>query len=151
MGVLHHTPDAAKAVDEIFRVLKPGGRLIVNVYHRNSLLYRFKLPLMSLVTRKPVQQLMNEVDGVGNPKGSVFSKGELRRLLKKFRDIDLFVGLLQGWMFFPKGGRLFPDRCYANLRNMEAGFYMRKEGSHNVQPLLDQEWVAVKMDSSRKC
>jgi len=127
MGVLHHTPDAAKAADEIFRVLKPGGRLIVMVYHRNSVLYRFKLPLMSLATGKPVQQLVNEVDGVGNPKGNVFSRDELRRLLKKFRDLDLFVGLLQGWMLFPKGARLFPDRL---LRKFEryGGWFLYAKG-----------------------
>src|SRR5213083_3412773 len=28
-GVLHHTPDIARAVSEIHRVLKPGGRAIV--------------------------------------------------------------------------------------------------------------------------
>ena len=38
MGVLHHTPDTPRAVEEVFRVLKPGGRLIVMFYHRNSAL-----------------------------------------------------------------------------------------------------------------
>jgi len=127
MGVLHHTPDPAKAADEIFRVLKPGGRLIVMVYHRNSLLYRFKLPLMSLVSRRPLQQLVNDVDGVGNPKGAVFSKDELRRLLKKFRDLELLVGLLQGWMLFPGAARLFPDRL---LRKFEryGGWFLYAKG-----------------------
>jgi len=36
-GVLHHSPDTARAVSEIHRVLKPGGRAAVMVYHRNSL------------------------------------------------------------------------------------------------------------------
>jgi len=127
MGVLHHTPNTAKAVDEIFRVLKSGGRLIVMVYHRNSALYRWKFPLMSLVTGKTIQQLVNEVDGVGNPKGSVFSKDELHCLLNKFIDLDLFVGLLQGWMLFPRGGRLFPDRW---LRKFEkfGGWFLYAKG-----------------------
>lgn len=127
MGVLHHTPNTAKAVDEIFRVLKSGGRLIVMVYHRNSALYRWKFPLMSLVTGKTIQQLLNEIDGVGNPKGSVFSKDELHCLLNKFIDLDLFVGLLQGWMLFPRGGRLFPDRW---LRKFEkfGGWFLYAKG-----------------------
>ena len=39
-GVLHHTPDIARAVSEIHRVLKPGGRAIVMLYHRDSYNYR---------------------------------------------------------------------------------------------------------------
>src|SRR5260221_7285712 len=39
-GVLHHTPDTARAVAEIHRVLKPGGRAIVMLYHRGSYNYR---------------------------------------------------------------------------------------------------------------
>jgi ubiquinone/menaquinone biosynthesis C-methylase UbiE len=39
-GVLHHTPDIARAVAEIHRVLKPGGRAIVMLYHRGSYNYR---------------------------------------------------------------------------------------------------------------
>src|SRR3954469_7162486 len=39
-GVLHHTPDIAAAVHEIHRVLKPGGRAVVMLYHRGSYNYR---------------------------------------------------------------------------------------------------------------
>ena len=39
-GVLHHTPDINAAVQEIHRVLRPGGRAIVMLYHRGSYNYR---------------------------------------------------------------------------------------------------------------
>jgi len=35
-GVIHHTPNAARVVHEIHRVLKPGGKAIVMVYAENS-------------------------------------------------------------------------------------------------------------------
>jgi SAM-dependent methyltransferase len=35
-GVLHHTPDTARAVREAIRVLRPGGRLCVMLYARHS-------------------------------------------------------------------------------------------------------------------
>ena len=38
-GVLHHIPEAAKAVAEIHRVLKPGGELLVMLYNRTSINY----------------------------------------------------------------------------------------------------------------
>ena len=36
-GVLHHTPDTMRAVSETRRVLRPGGRARVMIYHRRSL------------------------------------------------------------------------------------------------------------------
>jgi SAM-dependent methyltransferase len=38
-GVLHYIPDTARAVREIHRVLRPGGRCLVMLYHRSSLNY----------------------------------------------------------------------------------------------------------------
>jgi len=95
MGVLHHVPDTERAVAEIHRCLKPGGRLIVMLYHRDSIPYRLVMPLRSLFTGKSMQQLVNEVDGLGNPKGEVYSKKELKKLLVQFRDLEIFCGLLQ--------------------------------------------------------
>jgi len=45
-GVLHHTPDTARAVREIHRVLKPGGRAIVMLYHRGSYNYRIGIRVL---------------------------------------------------------------------------------------------------------
>jgi SAM-dependent methyltransferase len=36
-GVLHHTPDIEKAVAEVHRVLRPGGKAYIMLYHRDSL------------------------------------------------------------------------------------------------------------------
>ena len=44
-GVLHHTPDTQRAVDEIFRVLRPGGTAKIMLYHRHSLYYWFVIIL----------------------------------------------------------------------------------------------------------
>jgi SAM-dependent methyltransferase len=48
-GVLHHTPDTARAVHEIRRVLKPGGRAIVMLYHRGSYNYRVGIRILRRV------------------------------------------------------------------------------------------------------
>lgn len=36
-GVIHHSPDTPRAISEIFRVLKPGGRCRVMIYNKRSL------------------------------------------------------------------------------------------------------------------
>jgi SAM-dependent methyltransferase len=45
-GVLHHTPDTAAAVREVHRVLRPGGRAVVMLYHRDSYNYRVNISLL---------------------------------------------------------------------------------------------------------
>jgi len=53
-GVLHHTPDTPTAVREIHRVLRPGGKAVVMLYHRNSYNYRVNI---SMLRRTGVQLL----------------------------------------------------------------------------------------------
>ncbi|HEV2837133.1 MAG TPA: class I SAM-dependent methyltransferase [Pyrinomonadaceae bacterium] len=45
-GVLHHTPDTQAAVGEIHRVLRPGGRAVVMLYHRDSYNYRINISVL---------------------------------------------------------------------------------------------------------
>lgn len=45
-GVLHHTPDTAGAIREVRRVLRPGGRAAVMLYHRNSYNYRVNISIL---------------------------------------------------------------------------------------------------------
>jgi ubiquinone/menaquinone biosynthesis C-methylase UbiE len=45
-GVLHHTPDIEAAIGEIRRVLRPGGRAMVMLYHRRSFNYYVNIMLL---------------------------------------------------------------------------------------------------------
>ncbi len=45
-GVLHHTPETRKAIREVHRVLRPGGRAVVMLYHRDSYNYRVNISML---------------------------------------------------------------------------------------------------------
>ena len=45
-GVLHHTPDTARTIREIYRVLSPGGRAVIMLYYRNSFNYHVNLRII---------------------------------------------------------------------------------------------------------
>jgi ubiquinone/menaquinone biosynthesis C-methylase UbiE len=45
-GVLHHTPDTPRAIDEARRVLRPGGTAMVMLYHKSS--YNYYVNIMTL-------------------------------------------------------------------------------------------------------
>jgi SAM-dependent methyltransferase len=59
-GVLHHTPDTARAVREIHRVLKPGGRAVVMLYHRGSYNYRIGIRVL----RRAGARLLKSESGI---------------------------------------------------------------------------------------
>jgi SAM-dependent methyltransferase len=45
-GVIHHLPETQRVVDELHRVLRPGGTAIVMVYHRDSFNYFFTIMVL---------------------------------------------------------------------------------------------------------
>ena len=59
-GVLHHTPDTARAVREIHRVLRPGGRAVVMLYHRDSYNYRVNISVL----RRAGARLLKSESGI---------------------------------------------------------------------------------------
>ncbi len=53
MGVLHHTPNIEKAISEIYRVTKSGGKICAMLYHRNSIVALQMYLLFGLFALKP--------------------------------------------------------------------------------------------------
>jgi ubiquinone/menaquinone biosynthesis C-methylase UbiE len=51
MGVIHHTVNPSAIVDEIFRVLKPGGTLTIMLYNRTSINYYFEIMFLRKIGR----------------------------------------------------------------------------------------------------
>jgi SAM-dependent methyltransferase len=81
-GVLHHTPDACRAVHEIHRVLRPGGRAIVMLYHRDSYNYRVNIRILRragvhLLRWEPGLHLVHRM--TGEPVASLHEHARRRR------------------------------------------------------------------------
>ncbi len=92
-GVLHHTPDIEAAVREVHRVLTPGGRAIVMLYHRGSYNYRIGIrvlrragagllrseggiKIVNRLTGEPLESLREHAASLRNANGQ-FSSAEL--------------------------------------------------------------------------
>jgi ubiquinone/menaquinone biosynthesis C-methylase UbiE len=45
-GVIHHSPRIEMIVEEIYRVLKPGGKVVIMLYHKHSFNYYISIGLM---------------------------------------------------------------------------------------------------------
>lgn len=103
MGVLHHISNPRPMVDEIHRVLRPGGRLIVMLYHRyswkNLVLLRVRRLLDPRYRGKTQQEALNMNDGDACPLALVYSRGEATRLFHRFEGTEFLLTQLS-WKQF---------------------------------------------------
>lgn len=95
-GVIHHTPDTQKAINEIYRVLKPEGKTIVMIYHKFSLLALRIILLRGIPTgelfTKGFQYVISKyTENINqkNPLTKVFSRKEAKKMFKNFSDIQI--------------------------------------------------------------
>jgi ubiquinone/menaquinone biosynthesis C-methylase UbiE/uncharacterized protein YbaR (Trm112 family) len=96
-GVLHHSPDIAKSVSEVHRVLKPGGKAYVMLYATWSI--NFMQPrllgfLRGNFSRSRQHRVMSEgtesdwrTGARTNPHTVTFTRREATRLFTKFREV----------------------------------------------------------------
>ncbi len=100
-GVLHHTPDTARAICEVHRVLRPGGTTKVMLYHRNSLNYWFEIVLRrgvlgaEFLRGRSAEEIMSRViefsDHDSRPLVKVYSRKEARELFSLFKNVTVDV------------------------------------------------------------
>jgi 2-polyprenyl-3-methyl-5-hydroxy-6-metoxy-1,4-benzoquinol methylase len=94
-GVIHHSSSTEQCVSEISRVLRPGGRLMMMVYYRPSLVVYLHCGLirgvlLGQLLRQSLHQIyVNATDGFY---ARVFSKSELRALLaREYHSLQITV------------------------------------------------------------
>jgi len=94
-GVLHHSPALARSIAELFRVLRPGGRYGIMLYHRHSLLYGYLTRYLEGFLHDesrfldPLGLASRYGDGAraeGNPHTWPVTRAEFRALLAPYSD-----------------------------------------------------------------
>ncbi len=97
-GVIHHTPNTQQVVDEIYRVLKPGGKAIVMVYAEKSLHYwRNLVGWIGLVQGKIYNQSMGQImsesveisENDARPLVKVYTARRLRHMFGRFDNVSV--------------------------------------------------------------
>ena len=71
-GVVHHTPDPVKGIEEIFRVLKPGGRAFIMVYGKGGLFWALVDFIRDILRPVPVDFAEAWLELFGVPVGKIF-------------------------------------------------------------------------------
>jgi len=105
-GVIHHTVNPDKAIEEIARVLKSGGQASISVYYKNFFIRNWKSIRFfgkflnkkgaklkgrgreSIFGKEDTDEITRMYDGDKNPIGISYSKKELNSALEKYFKIE---------------------------------------------------------------
>ncbi len=105
-GVLHHTPNTNAAIAEIFRVLRPAGRVIVMLYAEDSLHYWRKLVWLlgikqGLLDRMSMGEIMSRtVERSANdakPLVKVYTPARAAAMFSRFESIEILHRQLEAY------------------------------------------------------
>jgi SAM-dependent methyltransferase len=130
-GVIHHTPNTQACIDEIYRVLRPGGSAVVSVYYRLAILRSRSLfavarPVMrtlgvvqagrgreGIADAETPEAFVRMYDGLDNPIGKAYTRSELRSAFGRFRTVSTrryFIPPVRPLVSFPAPLRIAISR-----------------------------------------
>ena len=137
-GVLHHTPDTEKAIDEVYRVLQDDGQAIVMLYARGWKHYIKRCFIHGIILGKwfknklSWQEVYNEVSEVNgaSPKTGVYTKRQIRKLFSQFPEVVIEKRRLGEFIEYPPyRSRVLPE------------FFMNFLHLLKAQSLLGENWL----------
>jgi len=138
-GVLHHFPDTKRAVSEIFRVLKPGGKCFVGVYNKNSINFWWTLFFCQYLlqgrwkthTLKQHLSLLEYPNDNTNLVVRLYNKKEFLDLFKPFNHLNSYIRHLIPDNFYyltPLFGPREKPHSFLDLMGTKLGWYILAEG-----------------------
>ncbi|MBM2816095.1 MAG: hypothetical protein HW421_2857 [Ignavibacteria bacterium] len=144
IGCLHHTGNTKKAIEEVYRVLKPGGKALIMLYFKGAIRNYILEPLLYLTVKtfkKPriyssfkfnnlqeFQRGLKDFDSEGNvaPITESFNQNDVRELFSNFKmvqinkenfkeiNIPIFNKLINRKLFLNKVAKKFGIDLYIN-------------------------------------
>lgn len=105
-GVIHHSPDTQAAIDEIYRVLRPGGFAKVMIYHRQSMVGYMLWMRYGAATLHPWRTLSEiYAQHLESPGTKAFSIAEARRMFRAFSSVEISTPLGHGDLLTSEAGQ----------------------------------------------
>lgn len=99
-GVLHHTPDTQAAINEVYRVLKPGGRAIIMLYHKHS--FNYWIRIMTYMRLRLLLKVLSRAGRWNRDRqvGGNSLRGVRGNQDRQVWDLHYRNFLRQGWSYF---------------------------------------------------
>jgi len=122
-GVMHHSPDTRRCLNEAWRVLKPGGQARVMLYHHPSLTGFMLWLRFGLLRGESMRQSVNE--HLESPGTKAFTKAEVYSMMERFEGVALQQVFSPGDLLLHKPSSRFQGRFYRTLWSLYPRFLAR--------------------------
>jgi ubiquinone/menaquinone biosynthesis C-methylase UbiE len=108
-GVLHHTPNTQTAINEVYRVLKPGGRAIIMLYHKHS--FNYYIRIMTYMRLRVLLKILSRMGRWNRDRRAATGslQGLRGNLDRRVWDIHYQNFLHEGWRYLRAGN--FVHHC----------------------------------------
>ncbi|MFZ0301087.1 MAG: class I SAM-dependent methyltransferase [Terracidiphilus sp.] len=105
-GVLHHTPNTAQAIREVYRVLAPGGVARIMIYHKYSITGYMLWLRYGLFAGKPARPLKEiYAHYLESPGTKAFTREESRQMFTQFEEVSILTQLCFGDLLEGEAGQ----------------------------------------------
>lgn len=105
-GVLHHSPDTKRAVDEVWRVLKFGGAARIMIYNKYSLVGLMLWVRYGLLRFRPFTRLSTiYASYLESPGTKAYSRKEAQQLVARFSNVNIQTVLTHGDLLESNAGQ----------------------------------------------
>ena len=122
-GVMHHSADTQRCIDEAWRVLKPGGEARLMLYHHPSLTGLMLWLRFGMLPRKTVRQTVYQ--HLESPGTQSFTQPEVRSMLSRFEETSIQQVFSPGDLLLHKASARFSGPFYRALWKLYPRFLVR--------------------------
>jgi SAM-dependent methyltransferase len=129
-GVIHHTPNTIRAVEEIHRVLKTGGTARVMIYHLHSwvalMLWCIHCAARLRPWRSPRWAVFQHLESPGT---KAFTIAEARKMFASFSRVNIRTQLSHGDLLRIRPSSKYQGRSYGLLRALYPRWLVKPLGN----------------------
>jgi len=125
-GVMHHSPDTQKCIDESWRVLKPGGTARIMLYRHASLTGLMLWLRYGIWRGRSIRSCVYE--RLESPGTKTFTEREVMQMMREFEDVRIEQEFSPGDLLLHKPSRRFRAPVYDLIWKVFPRGFVRKMG-----------------------
>ncbi len=105
-GVIHHSPNTPKAIEQIHRILKPGGTSKIMIYHKHAMVGYMLWVRYALMKLKPFTSLKTiYAKYLESPGTKAYTVEEARQMFNQFDKVEIDTVLTHGDLLSSQAGQ----------------------------------------------
>jgi len=127
-GVMHHSPDTPRCIQEAWRVLKPGGQARIMLYHHPSITGLLLWLRYGMWSGKTLRQSV--YDYLESPGTKSYTREEVLLLMRGFQNVDARLVFSPGDLLEHEPSARFQSGIYRCLWKLYPRWLVRRAASN---------------------